>query len=264
MPSTLTACSTAVISSLVAPSSSAWRMWPRVPGAYMWVHDASTAIAMNSITFGSSTPEAIGCTPIAMNFSVQIGSSWANGSHAGFQFPVARSRSLIGVALGLVGLLMSGLLEVVAPRKKTAAQRWMKYSRTAEIDLTFREMRFTFWESQEKPDAPSGTQRQPHPLRRSRAVRGTGPVPATSCRGHRSLRAAGPRPHAAGRRGRRPAGTVGACRRHRGFRPAHGRVARAVEPGTAGARDARGADAAQGDRVDEPLPAAAQPGPGDP
>ena len=75
MPSTLVSCSTAVISSWVAPSFSAFLMWRRTPGPYMWVHEASTAIARNSIVLASSTPERIGATPMVMNFSVQSGSS---------------------------------------------------------------------------------------------------------------------------------------------------------------------------------------------
>jgi hypothetical protein len=37
----------------VAPSFSAFLMWRRTPGPYMWVHEASTAIARNSIVFAS-------------------------------------------------------------------------------------------------------------------------------------------------------------------------------------------------------------------
>ena len=51
-------------------------MWRRTPGPYMCVHDASTAMAMNSITFGSSARDSIGFRPMVMKASVQAGSSW--------------------------------------------------------------------------------------------------------------------------------------------------------------------------------------------
>ena len=39
-------------------------MWRRTPGPYMWVHEASTAMARNSIVLASSTPESIGFMPM--------------------------------------------------------------------------------------------------------------------------------------------------------------------------------------------------------
>ncbi|ODV43003.1 hypothetical protein AWV79_21505 [Cupriavidus sp. UYMMa02A] len=111
-----------------APSSRAFRIWRRVPGAYMWVHDASTAMARNSSTFGSSTPDVIVCAPIAMNFSVQTGSSSAIGSHAAFQLPVLRSWSQMGVATALS--LIVRLLSVEAAPRLGA---WVQVSETGDL-----------------------------------------------------------------------------------------------------------------------------------
>ena len=88
-PCRLASCSTAVISSLVAPALSARRMCRRTPGAYMCVHEASRAMPMSSIVFASSAPATAGVIAIAIAFSVQAGSSLAKGSQSGFQLPVA-------------------------------------------------------------------------------------------------------------------------------------------------------------------------------
>jgi hypothetical protein len=41
----------------------------------MWVHEASTAMAMNSIVLALSAPASIGLRPTAMKPSVHAGSS---------------------------------------------------------------------------------------------------------------------------------------------------------------------------------------------
>jgi hypothetical protein len=53
----------------------------------------------------------MGAMPIAMNFSVHAGSSVAEGSQYGFQLPVERNESQIGViAAGVRGRFIAGLL----------------------------------------------------------------------------------------------------------------------------------------------------------
>src|SRR4029450_3960838 len=97
-PCRLASCRTAVISSFVAPALSARWMWRRTPGAYMCVHDASSAMPMSSTVFASSAPATRGAMAIARTFSVHAGSSLANGSQSGFQLPLARLRAGAGRA----------------------------------------------------------------------------------------------------------------------------------------------------------------------
>src|SRR6185369_3487524 len=73
----------------VAPAFNARWMWRRTPGAYMWVQDASSAMPTSSIVFASSAPATAGAIAIAIALSVHAGSSFAKGSHAGFQLPLA-------------------------------------------------------------------------------------------------------------------------------------------------------------------------------
>ncbi|MNN66245.1 hypothetical protein D3C81_1818100 [compost metagenome] len=51
----------------------------------MCVQDTSTAMEMNSQTFGSISPLVIGCMAMSRNFSVQMGSSSVKLFHSGFQ-----------------------------------------------------------------------------------------------------------------------------------------------------------------------------------
>ena len=78
-----------MISSFVAPAFSARWMCRRTPGAYMCVHEASSAMPISSIVFASSAPATAGAIAIAITFSVQAGSSLAKGSQSGFQLPLA-------------------------------------------------------------------------------------------------------------------------------------------------------------------------------
>ena len=68
-------------------------MWRRTPGAYMCVHETSSAMPISSIVFASSAPATAGAIAIAITFSVHAGSSLANGSQSGFQLPVTGLRS---------------------------------------------------------------------------------------------------------------------------------------------------------------------------
>ena len=89
-------CSTAVISSRVAPAFSARWMCRRTPGAYRCVTEASSAMPMSSIVFLSSAPAAAGAIASPIAFSVHAGSSLANGSQSGFQLPLAMRRVRVG------------------------------------------------------------------------------------------------------------------------------------------------------------------------
>jgi hypothetical protein len=79
-------------------------MWRRTPGAYRWVQEASTAIAMNSMVLASSTLSSMGLSPTAMKRSVHSGSSSAKGVQFGFHSPVRRRWSHSGVVDAAVGV----------------------------------------------------------------------------------------------------------------------------------------------------------------
>src|SRR6478672_8117706 len=100
-------CKTAVISLRVAPALSARWMCRRTPGAYMCVHDTSTAMPISSIVFASSAPATAGVIAIAITLSVHAGSSFANGSQSGFQLPVTGLRSRVRRGRDLGELLIS-------------------------------------------------------------------------------------------------------------------------------------------------------------